>query len=66
MSVDDKSRPSTLYTTKGRGASQMMQAVGRRYVQYFNDQYRRSGTLWEGRYKSCLLQGEKYLIEVYR
>jgi putative transposase len=48
------------------GVSQMMQAVGRRYVQYFNYQYRRSGTLWEGRYKSCLVQAEKYLIEVYR
>ena len=48
------------------GISQMMQAVGRRYVQYFNYQYRRSGTLWEGRYKSCLVQAEKYLIEVYR
>ncbi len=48
------------------GVSQMMQALGRRYVQYFNYQYRRSGTLWEGRYKSCLVQAEKYLIEVYR
>ena len=44
----------------------MMQSVGRRYVQYFNDQYGRSGTLWEGRYKSCLIQAERYLIEVYR
>ena len=30
-----------------------MQAVGRHYVGYFNHSYRRSGTLWEGRYKSC-------------
>ena len=43
-----------------------MQSVGRRYVQYFNYQYQRSGTLWEGRYKSCLVQAESYLIEVYR
>ena len=48
------------------GVSQMMQAVARRYVQYFNYLYRRSGTLWEGRYKSCLLQAEKYLIAIYR
>ncbi len=46
--------------------SLMMQSVGRRYVQYFNYQYQRSGTLWEGRYKSCLVQAEQYLIEVYR
>jgi putative transposase len=46
--------------------SLMMQSVGRRYVQYFNYHYQRSGTLWEGRYKSCLVQAEQYLIEVYR
>lgn len=46
--------------------SLLMQSVGRRYVQYFNSKYQRSGTLWEGRYKSCLVQTEKYLIEVYR
>ena len=44
----------------------MMQGLGRRYVQYFNYQYQRSGTLWEGRYKSCLVQAVDYLIEVYR
>lgn len=40
----------------------MMQAVGRRYVRYFNDRHRRSGTLWEGRYKSTLIQSERYLL----
>jgi REP-associated tyrosine transposase len=56
-----------LCTPQQDGAvSLMMQAVGRRYVQYFNYQYQRSGTLWEGRYKSCLVQAERYLIEVYR
>ena len=44
----------------------MMQALGRRYVRYFNFEYQRSGTLWEGRYKSCLVQEEGYLLEVYR
>ena len=43
----------------------MMQSVGLRYVQYFYYQYRRA-TFWEGRYKSCLVQAERYLIEVYR
>jgi putative transposase len=40
----------------------MMQAVGRRYVRYFNHQQSRSGTLWEGRYKSTLIQTENYLL----
>ncbi|HEY5581631.1 MAG TPA: transposase [Rhodoferax sp.] len=44
------------------GVPQMMQAVGRRYVRYFNDSQRRSGTLWEGRYKSTLIQTERYLL----
>lgn len=42
--------------------SNMMQALGRRYVRYFNRQYRRSGTLWEGRFKASLVQSEIYLL----
>ncbi len=41
---------------------QMMQAVGRRYVRHFNDAQGRSGTLWEGRYRSTLIQTERYLL----
>jgi putative transposase len=48
------------------GISQLMQSVGRRYVQYLNFEYRPSGTLWEGRFKSCLVQAERYLLEIYR
>ena len=48
------------------GISTMMQALGRRYVQYFNFTYRRSGTLWEGRYKSSAVDTEKYLLACYR
>lgn len=44
------------------GLAQMMQAVGRRYVRYFNDRQGRSGTLWEGRFKSTLIQTERYLL----
>ena len=44
----------------------MMQSLGRRYVQYFYFEYHRSGTLWEGRFKSCLVQEQRYLLEVYR
>jgi putative transposase len=41
---------------------QMMQAVGRRYVRCFNQRQVRTGTLWEGRYKSTLIQTERYLL----
>ena len=41
---------------------QMMQAVGRRYVRYFNDSQQRSGSLWEGRYRSTVLQAEAGLL----
>jgi putative transposase len=46
----------------GEGVPLMMQAVGRRYVRYFNDLHHRTGTLWEGRYKSTLVQTERYLL----
>lgn len=44
----------------------MMQSLGRKYVQYFNRRYERSGTLWEGRFRSSLVQSEKYLLQVYQ
>ena len=46
--------------------SKMMQSLGRQYVRYFNYTYGRSGTLWEGRFKACLIESERYLLEVYR
>jgi putative transposase len=44
------------------GVSRTMQYLGRRYVPYINDTYRRSGTFWEGRFKSSLVQTEAYLL----
>lgn len=44
------------------GLPQMMQAVGRSYVRYFNDLRGRTGTLWEGRYRSTLIQTDRYLL----
>lgn len=44
----------------------LMQALGRRYVRYVNDRYHRTGTLWEGRYKSCLVDSDTYLLHCYR
>ena len=46
--------------------SRVMQALGRHYVRYINDRYHRTGTLWEGRYKACLVDGETYLLRCYR
>lgn len=39
-----------------------MQAVGRRYVRYFNDRNGRSGTLWEGRYRSTVVEADTWLL----
>ena len=47
-------------------AAQLMKNLGQRYVQYVNRSYRRSGTLWEGRFRSCLMQNEKYTLDAYR
>ena len=44
----------------------MMQALGRRYVRYINDRYRRTGTLWEGRYKACPVANDDHLLRCYR
>jgi len=46
--------------------SKMVQALGRSYVQYYNFSYDRTGTLWEGRYKSTIVDSERYLLTVYR
>jgi putative transposase len=44
----------------------MMQALGRRYVRRFNKIHDRTGTLWEGRYKACLIDSESYLLTCMR
>ena len=43
-----------------------MQSVGRYYVQYFNNCYRRTGTLWEGRYKATVIDTDAYLLTCMR
>jgi putative transposase len=48
------------------GPSCMMQAVGRKYVRYVNRRYLRTGTLWEGRFKSALINSERYLLTCSR
>ena len=44
------------------GVSQMMQALGRRYVHYFNKTHNRTGTVWQGHYKSSLIDSDVYLL----
>lgn len=55
-----------LTPNKEDAVSDMMQSVGRRYVRYFNREYRRTGTLWEGRFKSSLVQTEYYFLQCQR
>ncbi|BBP03358.1 hypothetical protein TPL01_26980 [Sulfuriferula plumbiphila] len=43
-----------------------LQSVGRRYVQYFNYAQKRTGTLWEGRFRATLIDSEAYLLTCYR
>ena len=43
-----------------------MRYLGSRNVYYVNHTYRRSGTLWEGRYKSCLVDTGRYVLSCYR
>jgi putative transposase len=44
----------------------VMQTLGRRYVRHINHTYQRTGTLWEGRYKSSLIDSEHYLLTCHR
>jgi putative transposase len=48
------------------GISRMMQYLGRHYVQYVNKTHRRSGTLWERRFRAHLVESETYLLTLYR
>jgi putative transposase len=48
------------------GVSRLMQALGRHYVRYVNDRHQRTGTLWEGRFKACLVDSERYVLACYR
>ncbi|MEH6637547.1 MAG: transposase [Halioglobus sp.] len=52
--------------TDESGISRVMQSLGRRYVQYINKAYCRTGTLWEGRHKSNPIQADDYLLACYR
>ncbi len=46
--------------------SRFMQTMANRYVRFFNATRKRTGTIWEGRFKSCLIDSENYLFTLYR
>ncbi|MEO8562690.1 MAG: transposase [bacterium] len=49
-----------------RSPSRMMQMLGRSYVRWFNERHDRSGTLWEGRYRSSIIDSERYFLACSR
>lgn len=49
-----------------QGVSLLMKHLGQCYVQHVNRSYQRSGTLWEGRFRSCVVQNEAYLLHCHR
>ena len=55
-----------LTPARADGASQLMKQLSQRYVQYINRAYQRSGTLWEGRFRSCIAQAEDYVLACHR
>lgn len=48
------------------GVARMMQALGRHFVRFYNDRYERSGPLWDGRYRSAMLEADPYLVSCTR
>jgi len=44
----------------------LMRDLGRCYVRYFNRRYARTGTLWEGRFRSCIAESSRYVLACYR
>src|SRR3954471_7167052 len=55
-----------LTVSEARSPSRMMQTLGRRYVRYFNDRVERTGTLWEGRFRSSVIDSERYFFQCSR
>jgi putative transposase len=46
--------------------ARMMRQLGQRYTRYFNRRYLRTGTLWEGRFRSCVVESARYVLACYR
>ena len=52
--------------TEGDSVGRTLQLAAGNYVQYFNDTYRREGTIWEGRYRATVVESKRYLLTVMR
>lgn len=61
--------PDSIYIlctpTRDDGVSRMMQGVAAKYAYYFNHEHQRSGSLWDGRYRACLVEPGRFLIASY-
>ena len=55
-----------LTAQSGASVGHFMQHIGRRYVPFINHKYNRSGSIWEGRFKSSLVQSDRYFLAVMR
>ena len=56
-----------LLTPRDAGScTSLMRDLGQRYVPYFNSRYERTGTLWEGRFRSCIAESARYVLACYR
>ena len=55
-----------LTAPNGQACATLMRNLGQRYAQYFNRRYERTGALWEGRYRSCLVDSAAYVLACYR
>ena len=49
-----------------KALASFMQSVANRYVRYFNADRNRTGSIWEGRFKSCQVESESYAMTLYR
>src|SRR5688500_2870931 len=54
-----------LTPTRAESCALLMKHQGQLHSQYFNKLYKRTGSLWEGRFRSCLVQSERYLLTCY-
>jgi putative transposase len=55
-----------LTPSTAQSCTRLMRDLGRRYVPYFNRRHERTGTLWEGRFRSCIVESATYVIACYR
>src|SRR6185295_10083901 len=55
-----------LTPASAEGCAALMRDLGQRYVQYFNRNHGRTGTLWEGRFRSCVAESGRYVLACYR